>query len=104
MTALRTRRAAAARRLIELYAERVELAKDMAHSPAPTGAMAQEVLDKGAELDAACEAFRRRFCPTAGRVTVGLYAVMATSPKGRNTHTVLDLFEEYQPAADGVSA
>lgn len=62
----------------------------MAKHPHPTGAMAQEVLDKGAELDAACETFRRRYYPRKHRVIVGLRTVMAVSRTGRSVTTVLD--------------
>ncbi|HEX6514795.1 MAG TPA: hypothetical protein VF049_04430 [Nocardioidaceae bacterium] len=73
-----------------LYAERLALTRDLAHAERPTGKDAQAVLDKGAELDAACEVFRRRFYPRSGRAVVGLYAVMVSSPGGRRTRLVYD--------------
>lgn len=76
--------------LVALYDERVALTRAMAAHPAPTGAMAQVVLDKGAELDAACEAFRRRHYPRKHRVVVGLRTVMAVSRTGRSIVTVYD--------------
>lgn len=85
-----------ARDLVVLYAERIAIAASMALANRPTGAMAQAVMDKGAELDAACEAFRRKHYPRKHRCCVGLYTVFVTSPTGRSTTTVLDLFEEYR--------
>ena len=76
--------------LIALYDERIAMTKAMAQHPHPTGAMAQAVLDKGAELDAACEAFRRRYYPRKHRVLVGLRTVMAASRTGRSVVTVFD--------------
>jgi hypothetical protein len=76
--------------LVALYDERVALTHAMANHPHPTGAMAQAVIDKGAELDAACEAFRRRHYPRKHRVCVGLRAVMAVSRTGRSVVTVYD--------------
>lgn len=80
----------AARQLVALYDERIALTKAMAQAERPTGAMAQAVLDKGAELDAACEAFRRRYYPRKHRVIVGLWTVMAVSKTGRSVTTILD--------------
>lgn len=79
--------------LVALYDERVALTKAMANHPRPTGAMAQAVLDKGAELDAACEAFRRRHYPRKHRVIVGLRTVMAVSRTARSIVTVYDARE-----------
>lgn len=76
--------------LVQLYDERIALTHAMAQHPHPTGAMAQEVLDKGAELDAACEAFRRAHYPRRHRVIVGLRQVIAVSRTGRSTQLVLD--------------
>lgn len=92
-----------ARRLVELYAERRDLTAAMARHDRPTGAMAQAVLDKGAELDAACEQFRQRFYPRSGRVFVGLYSVLVASPAGRRHRTVYDGFAEFTEAARAVS-
>lgn len=88
----------AARDLVRLYAERVRLTRNMAHAERPTGDMAVAVMDKGHELDEACEAFRRRFYPRSGRVCVGLYCVMVSSPAGRRVRTVYDGFDEYADA------
>ena len=83
----RTTEAAA---LVALYDERVALTKAMANHPRPTGAMAQAVMDKGAELDAACEAFRRRHYPRRHRVIVGARIVLAVSRTARSIVTVYD--------------
>ena len=79
--------------LVALYDERVALTHAMANHPRPTGAMAQAILDKGAELDAACEEFRRRHYPRKHRVIVGLRAVMAVSRTARSIVTVYDANE-----------
>lgn len=76
--------------LVALYDERVALTQAMADHPHPTGPMARAVLDKGAELDAACETFRRRHYPRNHRVVVGLRTVMAVSRTGRSIVTVYD--------------
>ena len=75
--------------LVALYDERIALTKAMAEHPQPTGAMAQAVLNKGRELDEACEAFRRRYYPRRHRVIVGLGIVMTVSRSGRSITTVL---------------
>ena len=80
----------AARALVALYDERVAMTHEMANHPHPTGAMAQAILDKGAELDAACEEFRRRYYPRKHRVIVGLRTVMAVSRTARSIVTVYD--------------
>lgn len=85
--------------LVALYDERVALTRAMANHPAPTGAMAQAVLDKGAELDTACEAFRRRHYPHKHRVIVGLRTVMAVSRAGRSIVTVYDANERERMSA-----
>ena len=81
---------AAARALVALYDERVAMTAAMARHPHPTGAMAQAILDKGAELDAACEVFRRRYYPRRHRVIVGARTVMAVSRTARSIVTVYD--------------
>ena len=86
-----------ARALVALYAERVALTKAMAESAQPTGVMADAVLAKGAELDAACERFRRRYYPHRHRVAVGLYAVFSVSRTGQ-ARQILDLSDEYREA------
>lgn len=85
--------------LVALYDERIALTKAMANHPAPTGAMADEVLDKGAELDAACEEFRRRYYPRRHRVVVGLRTVMAVSRTARSIVTVYDANERAEVSA-----
>ena len=84
--------AAAAAALVALYDERVDLAAAMAEHASPTRAMATAVLEKGAELDQACEAFRRRFFPRRYQVIVGLRQVMVCSATRRSVTTV------YRPA------
>lgn len=79
-----------AQHLVALYDERIALTKAMAEHPNPTGAMAQAVLDKGRELDEACEAFRRKHYPRRHRVIVGLRTVMAVSQTGRSVVTVYE--------------
>lgn len=81
---------AAAAALVALYDERIALTRAMAEHPRPTGAMAQGVLDKGAELDAACEGFRRRYYPRRHRVIVGLRRVVTCSRTLRSMTTVYD--------------
>ena len=82
-----------ARALVALYDERVALTHAMANHPRPTGAMAQAIMDKGAELDAACEVFRRRYYPRRHRVIVGARTVMAVSRTARSIVTVYDAHE-----------
>lgn len=79
-----------ARALVALYDERIALTRAMADDPHPTGAMAQAVLDKGAELDAACGEFRRRHFPRRHRVIVGLRTVMAVSRTASSVTTIYD--------------
>lgn len=79
-----------ARGLVALYDERIALTHAMATHPRPTGAMAQAVLDKGAELEAACEAFRRAYYPRRFQVIVGLRRVLAVSRHRRSVVTILD--------------
>jgi hypothetical protein len=81
---------AEARSLVALYDERVAMTHEMANHPHPTGAMAQAIMDKGAELDAACEKFRRAYYPRKFRVIVGLRTVMWTSRTNRSIGTVYD--------------
>jgi hypothetical protein len=52
--------------------------------------MAQAIMDKGAELDAACEEFRRRHYPRKHRVVVGARTVMAVSRTARSIVTIYD--------------
>jgi hypothetical protein len=85
-----TEREQEARRLVDLYDERIRLTHEMAQSERPTGAMAQAVLDKGAELDRACEAFRRRYYPRRHQVIVGLRTVMVASKTRRSVESIYD--------------
>lgn len=87
-----------ARNLVALYTERRRMTAEMANHPRPTGAMAQAVLDKGAELDAACEAFRRKHYPRKFRVVVGGYAVLWTSRTNRSIGTIYEGFAEFAGA------
>jgi hypothetical protein len=86
-----------AARLIERYDERIRLTQRNAEANERdelTGAMVDEVLDIGHQLDAACEAFRRRHFPHRRRVAVGLWQVFVTY---RNEHqSVLDLSSHYE--------
>ena len=84
-----------ARGLVELYDRRCDLAHALATSTAPTGALAQAVLDKGRELDAACEEFRKTYYPRKAECFVGLWSVVVASPTRRSVVTVLDLADEY---------
>lgn len=81
---------AAARHLVKLYDERVALANGFAKHPQPTGAMAVEVMDKGRELDAACEDFRRRFYRRKHRVVSAGGSVFAVSRTARSITTLYD--------------
>lgn len=87
---------AEAAHLVALYDERVALTRAMANHPQPTGAMVQAIFDKGAELDAACEEFRRRHYPRRHKVIVGLRTVMAVSRTARSIVTVYDPSEATQ--------
>ncbi|GAA4123110.1 hypothetical protein GCM10022215_29440 [Nocardioides fonticola] len=84
-----------AERLVELYAKRVDAASALAALERPTFVDVDAVLAVGRELDEACEAFRRRWAPRAGRVLVGLYCVMSISPAGRRVTRILDRFDDY---------
>lgn len=74
--------------LVALYDERIAMTKAFAADPWPNGDMVREILDKGDELDTACEDFRRRYYPRAHRIVVGLRTVMATSATGSSVTTV----------------
>lgn len=87
-----------ARALVALYDERCRMASELARAERPTGAMAEAVMAKGDELNAACEAFRRRHYPRRAEVFVGLWSVMVASPSRRRVTTALDLFSEYRQA------
>lgn len=85
-----------ARALVALYDERCRLNHDLATAERPSGAMVDAILSKAAELDAACEEFRRCHFPRRYEVFVGLWSVMVRSKGVRSTVTVLDLFDEYR--------
>ena len=72
--------------LVALYDERTALTRAMARHPHPTGAMAQAVMDKSAELEAACEEFRRRYYPRRHKVIVGARTVMVVSATAPQHH------------------
>lgn len=75
-----------ARALVMLYDERVELTRQMARAERLTGAMAEAAIAKGAELDAACEAFRRKHYPRRFRVFSAGGEVLTVSRTGRVRH------------------
>lgn len=79
---------AAARELVHLYDERVRLTGVMADDPSRENAIA--VLEKGLELDAACEQFRHQHYPRRHRVIVGLRQVWVMSRTGRSAQLVFD--------------
>ena len=92
-----------ARRVIELYDERCRLSASFARADHPTGRMADEILAKGVEIDAACEAMRVRYVPDAQRVAVGLWSVFVipanyAEDDAAEPIRVLDLFDEYEAA------
>ncbi|MDE9364545.1 hypothetical protein PZ938_02925 [Luteipulveratus sp. YIM 133132] len=78
----------AASYLVDLYADRVEMARQLRQQVDLTGADASRVTDHGEHLDAACEEFRRAFYPRAGRVCVGLYDVLVASKAGARVRNV----------------
>lgn len=49
----------------------------------PGNVTAAALADARRDLDAACEAFRRRWCPRSREVYVALAMVIAVSPTGR---------------------
>lgn len=77
--------AAEAAHLLALYDERVKLAKQFADHDRPTGAMANAVMAKGAELDTQCEAFRRKHYPRRYRVLAVQGMVFSVSFTGRTS-------------------
>lgn len=80
-------RAAAAAHLVRLYDERNAYAAAVTTSDHP-GEAARAALDKGDELDAACEDFRRRYYPRRHRVIVGQRQVFTCSATMRSITTV----------------
>ncbi len=82
-----------ARALVALYDERRALTKAMAEADRPTGAMVDEIFAKGDALDAACEAFRKRYYPRKDHVIVAGRTVMACSKTRRSVTTVYDANE-----------
>lgn len=75
--------------LVGLYDERVEMTRALAAHPRPTGAMAELVMAKGAELNAACEVFRRKHFPRRHRIVAAGSSVFTVSVTGRTT-TIFD--------------
>lgn len=72
-----------ARALMTLYDERVELTRQMSRAEQLTGAMVEAAIAKGDELDAACEAFRRKHYPRRFRVVSSGGEVFTVSRTGR---------------------
>lgn len=66
-----------AQHLVDLYDQRISLTEAAAKHPRLSGEMVQEILDKGKELDAACEEFRLKFYPRRHSIRVGLGRVFA---------------------------
>lgn len=97
-TTPRAARDTAAAALVALYDERIAMTKAFASDPWATSDMVRDILDKGRELDAACEDFRRRYYPRAHRIIVGLRTVMAASATGSSITTI------YTPAETPTSA
>ena len=85
------------RALVALYAERVQMSAALARTEHLSGAMVEEVIAKGAELDSACEAYRRRYYPRRSAVICAGYTVLVCSATRRNVESVLDLHDEYRP-------
>lgn len=80
-----TSEAEEATRLLDLHDQRVALAKSFADHDRPTGAMAAAVMAKGAELDAECEAFRRKHYPRRYRILAVQGTVFSVSFTGRTS-------------------
>ena len=82
-----------AARLIELHDEKwriVSVNARRAQEGNLTGKDIDRALDAGDRLDEACEVFRRRHYPRAGRVICALGMVSTLSPKGRRGRVVFD--------------
>lgn len=76
--------------LVSLYDERRAMTKALAEHERPTGAMAQAVMAKGDELDAACEAYRRKHYPRRHRLFVAGRQVWRVSRTGRVAELIFD--------------
>ena len=82
-----------AQALIELHDEKwriVNVNARRAQEGNLTGDDIDRALDAGDRLDEACEAFRRRHYPRAGRVICALGMVSTLSPKGRRGRIVFE--------------
>ena len=86
---------AEAQHLVDLYDEKWRIIHENAQRPTDgpgrlMGAHLQDAIDAGKRQDEACEAFRRKHYPRAGRVIVGLRIVSVHSPKGQRGRIVFD--------------
>ena len=84
-----------ARGLVDLYDAKWAIVHENAQRPTDgpgrlMGAHIDAALDAGKRQDEACEAFRRKYYPRAGRVIVGLRMVSVLSPKGRRGRIVYE--------------
>ena len=73
-----------AQHLVDLYNQMFSLVAAAAKHPRMSGAMVQEILDKGKELEAACEEFRLEFYPRRHSIRVGGGHVFAASKTRRS--------------------
>lgn len=83
----------AARRLLALkddYYAAVRVSGEAARADRLTGREADAVLSAGRAVDEACEDFRRRYFPEAGRVVCALGMVCVASPTGRRTRLIYE--------------
>lgn len=83
----------AARELVWLkdrYYTAVRLSSEAARLDSLTAAEVDAVLETGRIVDEACEAFRRRYFPEAGRVVCALGMVCVASPTGHRTRVIYD--------------
>ena len=92
-TSTATTHDADARHLIELYDTKwaiVNVNARRAQEGNLTGRDIDAALEAGKRQDEACEAFRRKYYPRAGRVICALGMVSTVSPKGRALRCVFD--------------
>lgn len=80
-------------RLKDDYYAALKVSGDAARDDRLTRAQVDAVLVAGRAVDAACEEFRRRYFPRAGRVICALDMVCVASPAGRRTRVVYDRSE-----------
>lgn len=82
-----------ARHLVELkdiYYAALKASGAAAEANSLTRVEVDAVLTAGHAVDAACEDFRRRYFPRAGRVVCALGMVCVASPAGRRTRVIYD--------------